>query len=402
MALFGGKKAGKDSAVDTDWADNGVTDAPRTGTDDYKKLRRKKNFYKLYVWSASALFLPVLASNFIIAGNFLADDEEPVITTDSPRKGRAIVEVENWLGTNPEPVPGGQFLSWNSVDKLPDKPLEKNEEPPADPPVVEVHRLTVASESGALFDVDVQLATTKAEGTAVVAGPSLIPQPPEGRSSSTNDASAWPSLESASIPEQGETAVQTWAQAFTSGDPDQLRIAVGDPDANAAYVPLSGVTVDSISLQEAGLRTMTDDSDDPQPDLITAQVRLVLDWDGMQPEDAEAVANTDEPSDEPTGAAEADDRVTQHVDYDVLITGASTASPRVVAWGGPGSGINLQPYDNGLEGRQLRSGDSFDYASDDPADPGAATEGPADEPADDDTDVPAEDEAPDVDNETED
>ena len=36
------------------------------------------------------------------------------------------------------------------------------------------------------------------------------------------------------------------------------------------------------------------------------------------------------------------------VAFDVLVTGADTAAPRVVAWGGPGTGPTLVPFGNAV------------------------------------------------------
>ena len=37
--------------------------------------------------------------------------------------------------------------------------------------------------------------------------------------------------------------------------------------------------------------------------------------------------------------------------YDLLVTGADTAAPRVVAWGGAGTGPTLSAYDNAVAGQ---------------------------------------------------
>ena len=48
------------------------------------------------------------------------------------------------------------------------------------------------------------------------------------------------------------------------------------------------------------------------------------------------------------GTAAAKTTSGQSVSFDVLVTGADTAAPRVVAWGGPGSGPTLVPFGNAV------------------------------------------------------
>lgn len=352
MGLFGKKRSSGttgESPVDLYWADEDVIEAPRVDTDDYKRIKRKRVLLRAWVWVSLAL-VPIMALvSIVIIGNLIGEEETADVTVDSPQKARAILEVERWLKTDPEPVPGGELLSWNSVEALPNPELDDSEQM-KELPLVEVHRLTVASGSGAVFDVEVQTATSTTEGTSILAGPSLIPQAPAGDSASGTNP--WPTLKTTSVQPAGEAAVAAWAQAFTSGDPDQLRIAVGDPNADSSYVPLAGAQVESITLRKAGIRETVTEGEKEVPELITAQVRLVIRW-----VPTEEPGQTPEPTENPasTGEERAEE---QYTDYDVLISGASTASPRVVAWGGPGSGLWLEPYSNALIGRALTANDT--------------------------------------------
>ena len=65
------------------------------------------------------------------------------------------------------------------------------------------------------------------------------------------------------------------------------------------------------------------------------RVDLNLDW-------ATAAPPTQEP------VADSPDTLRPPVTFDVLVTGADTAAPRVVAWGGPGTGPTLVPYGNAV------------------------------------------------------
>lgn len=61
-----------------------------------------------------------------------------------------------------------------------------------------------------------------------------------------------------------------------------------------------------------------------------------------------------------TDDAVSDDEADPHlatVSYDVLIVDAHTATPRIVAWGAPGQGRDLEDFDNAIKGRVLEDAD---------------------------------------------
>jgi len=125
-------------------------------------------------------------------------------------------------------------------------------------------------------------------------------------------------------------AVQAWAAAYTSGDPAALRLTVGDPDPARGYLPLTGVAAADTTV---GPSTVLD------PATVAVRVELAITWPTAEPAGSATAAVTS-PAEPPAAAAK--------VAFDVLVTGADTAAPRVVAWGGPGTGPELTPFRNAV------------------------------------------------------
>lgn len=325
------RKKNKHANVSSEWLRDDVIEVPHPTSDDTKRLEKRKRFFRTWVWSSIFLLPLALLAIAGLVGQLITAEEEVESAVESPRKGTAIVEVEKWLGTNPQPLPGGKVLSWDSVENVP-VPEPKNGEEDPDPPIMEIHHLTVGNRSGMTFNVAVELSTTKAYGTQLVSGPSMIPQPPRSEADSTGDINPWPSLEEADVNDSVNAAVEQWAKAFTSGNPDELRLAVGDERPDVSYMPLTGVRLDGASVQRAGVRTTTG-GDEELPDTIVVAANLTIVWKGHEPKDGETTSS--------------------NVTYDLLVERASTASPRVVAWAAPGQGAYIERHSNALEGRNL-------------------------------------------------
>jgi hypothetical protein len=128
--------------------------------------------------------------------------------------------------------------------------------------------------------------------------------------------------------------VNAWVTAFSSGDPAALRLTVGDPDSNHAYAPMAGVVsaagkpgAAAWLLDGAGVKTTS----------MLVQVQVAFTW-----------PTTAVQSSTSAGPAAAT--------YDLLVAGADSGAPRVVAWGGSGTGPVLTQYTNAVVGRQLVAG----------------------------------------------
>lgn len=249
-------------------------------------------------------------------------------TEDRQARATAINAVEQWLSTSPSPLPTGEVVSWDGAQTVPDvaEPEQGRTREEMGWPDLEVHSLTLSTASGTLYRAEVTLELTAA-GAVAASTPSLIPYTPTGDATT---GISWPGAVTVQPADAVSQAATAWAEAFTSGDPAKLRLLVGDEDATHAYVPLSGVTLEDFSVTAAAVHPSADTvSDGANRLMVRAEGRLA--WRG-QPED------------------ELDGR---KVAYDLLVTGANTGSPRVVAWGGPGTGPTLEPFTNAAVGVEI-------------------------------------------------
>ncbi|MHB8319949.1 MAG: hypothetical protein ACYDEP_12100 [Acidimicrobiales bacterium] len=105
-------------------------------------------------------------------------------------------------------------------------------------------------------------------------------------------------------------------------------MSVGDPNTTHAYIPLSGVTSATDTVVAAANR--------PGGAQIV-QIALTIVWNG------ESTTTTTSPS----------GTTPPQTTMDLLIERANTAAPVVVAWGPPGSGPTLKPYQNAVQASAL-------------------------------------------------
>lgn len=323
------------SQVSDEWLSEEILEAPKLSSRDTKKLERRKRFYRIWVWG-SLFLVPVIAlSNFVLIGNILSQEEEVQSAVESPQKARAITEVQAWLDGKPSPIPNGRILSWDYVERMVvPEPEQKDPNVEPDIPLMEIHHLSVGTDTGVTFDVAVQLSTTRVSGTVLVGGPSMILAAPGGGDAG-NNVQPWPTLEEWNPTEATTVAVETWLRAYTGSSPDELRVVVGDERENVSYLTLPGGEFSDLTVSRAAIREMGDDGESAR--VVVVRVSFALSWTGYGLEDGETA--------------------TSHVSYDVLITGASTASPRVVAWGAPGSGAVIEPYANAIVDRSFTEED---------------------------------------------
>lgn len=340
------------------WAD-AVEDAPRADLPDEKHSKRAR-WKRRYVWAATVLFVPALVLNAVVIVNSMtssAQEEDPSVlaaeTSPLAIEARAMaeMEVERWLASSPSPLPGGLLLSWNyaePVEALSPEEVDQSGEEVAWEQVLK-HDLTVSA-AGALYSVNVTTVVDPLAGVELVGSPSLLPYAPAASSGFTG---YWPGAQAVATTEAIDQAVHQWARDFTGGDPSALRLRVGDPDGSRSYMPLVGVTLYSVEVVGATVQEhlLEEETGRPpaNPEQVVARVELRVLWDGD---------------------AEADDsaqRNLQPISYDVLIDRADTASPQVVAWGGPGSGPGLQPYENAVVGRELTVNEALPQDEGEPA-----------------------------------
>jgi hypothetical protein len=336
MMARNAKRTAKNQSEDF-WG-NDAEELPRADVESVQLTTKRLKLYKVWVISSVVLLPVALLAIISFLPKFL--EEPPVAQVqanqlDSPTKAAAMKSVQDWLNTQPSPVPGGKILSWDGVEVQAEPKTTTNDKGDVtETQGLQLNNLTLISPSGSLFTTQVQVAYSPMRGAKVLGDPTLIPHAPDDKQSWPN-LKAWPNLVQTAKLAPVEQAAAAWAKAFTSGDPDALRLAVGDTSADRSYVPLVQVTASSVAVGDVASRPLPADAEKgTKPTQVVAQVSFGVAWEGQN------LTNSQTPS-----------RVT----YDVLIDKADTAAPQVVAWGGAGSGESLKPYMNAVEGRKITS-----------------------------------------------
>lgn len=311
-----------------------------------KKLKNKKQsrykWMKRGVW-LSIILTPILA---VVAVMWYMDSQNPPPTpkpptsleiNDSIGKNAAITTVEAWLASEPQPIPGATLISWNGY--LPQqKPAIVDEESRETAAGViipkwgrEVHYFSASSANGMLFQVTLEVDVDPILGARVEAIPFAEPLLPTVSGGWDDAGEPWFGYQSAQTTAGITSSVEAWVQAYVGGNPGALRNIIGDPNENHFYLPMSGIQKATVTVERVAYKP----SDDPSapavknPETVLARIQVKLLWKGQVQENAESFAT---------------------YTLDLLIEDADTASPRVVAWGGPGSGATLERYGNAVVG----------------------------------------------------
>lgn len=302
------------------WAQD--IEVPRADLEGIQRNQRKQAFRRgvVYVTMAAGIF--GLAGGCNASNRMDAFEEkqanQQVASAGQDSAGRfaATQAIEQWLDSSPSPLPGGRLLNWTGATQLSSQTKDSNGNETDRAVHRELNTFTVVDGVGRGYSASVLVAYTDDGQVSVLSDPSIIPRVISSNSDFAG-GEFWPGLDASPISDSGQTAVQTWADAYTSGNASELRQVVGDPDASHIYVPISGITSTSVKV-EASAKVKEG---------VIAQVTVTSKWSGRKYQDN----------------ADAKPAV-----YDVLIKGADTAAPRVVAWGPPGSGPTLKPYSNAI------------------------------------------------------
>lgn len=149
------------------------------------------------------------------------------------------------------------------------------------------------------------------------------------------------------LQEDDLSIVNEWAKAYVSGDQRQLKIITGDTNNDAYYVGLNGWKLESQSVTPkwAYIRE-SDQYVVAEVGFTISQVNTIQDRVQQSKEDAAARRQSGTPN--PKG-----DKFTTQQSMDVLISGAGSGNPRVVAWGMPGTWNTLEPYENAYTLQEL-------------------------------------------------
>ena len=336
--MAGSKKTPKKPAAPEKdlWADSSDM-LPRADVSIPSALTRRMKFNLWYVRIAVFSLPVVLLSNIVMFSEAMGGEEPPPqvqSSVDSPTKSAAMIEVRNWLASEPSPLPGGTLLSWDGAKSQQEyKTTTADNGDTIEQQGIELHKISVTTPSGAIFTTTVQVGYSPVRGAQVIGKPTLMPTAPNDTGSWPN-LKTWPGLVAATPSDAVQQSVRAWVTAFTSGDPNSLRLTVGDTQPGRSYVPLVQAHATNVSLVEAASFKNSDGTTNPEPDKVVARVTFNVSWDGQ---------------DVGTGARLGE------LTYDVLIDKANTAAPAVVAWGGAGTGETLTPFTNAVEGRIINA-----------------------------------------------
>ena len=301
----------------------------RAGVPDAVTVHRKAKFYRAVVWAT--VFLCPFALLAMI-GIATTPHQKAVDSGAATSPGRAVATsaMLTWLAQSPPPLIGGEILSWDGATSLgmEKRPANGAKTPPRS---LEIDHFSLIDAQSNLYTSDIEIAYDSRGGAVALGGPSLVPIPPPA-TDSWSTGSTWPKLVSANITPPITQAVTAWAQAYTSGNPDDLRLAVGDPTETDYYVPLVGATVQSITATGAAKTSLTGST-------LVVRVELSVSWTLSK--------------DNSTAASTTTTTVASNITYpiiylDLLVERANTASPVVTAWGGPGTGPTLVRYGNAV------------------------------------------------------
>ena len=296
-------------------------------------FRRRARFYRVYLVVA-ALLAPVLLLALVITLTTVAAPTQAApAVRDSPGRAAATQALLDWLGGPNPGLVAGRLLLWSGA-AFADTTGAGTADFTGDVPLfVEVDTFVVADGAGNRFTAEVQVLVDDQGRAAVLSGPSLTPLPVLDADAARN-AGPWPGRDTQPADEQVAAAVRAWAAAYTSGGPAALRLTVGDPDRGHAYLPLTGVADVTTTVGPCiGLDAGT----------VAARVQLAVTWVRSGPS-----GSTTQPD-------PADSPVPPRIAFDVLVTGADTAAPRVVAWGGPGAGPTLTAFGNAVAATPRRA-----------------------------------------------
>lgn len=335
---------------DFSWGD--VREAPRAEVPDERRLliRRKVAFGVILV---ALLSLPF---NVVAIGNVLAGSDEPQQqqaadgSEFSQSRAAAWSKVSQWLASTPEPLPGGRVVSIDETKKLkyPSPPVDEDgKTPDVKKPgyETEVVNFTLVDDSGRLYRAGVNVAVDPRGSATAMGEPSLEAVAPAANDS-WNDGGLWPGREEMEVPAAAERAVESWADAYVSGDATTLRMQVQDPSNDSYYSPLQGVK---------SVETSVDQATDLGDDTIAVRVTLKPTW-REDPEKDEEPKTKAEAEAEKKAKQEEERQERPGIELDVRVEAAGTAAPRVTAWGHPGAGPNLEKYENSIDssGRPAR------------------------------------------------
>ena len=142
------------------------------------------------------------------------------------------------------------ILGWTGSVQLGEPVTEEGSELTT---TITLERFDVAA-AGVIYDAGVQVATDSRGGSIAISTPSATPKAPPANDDWEN-VGPWAGFGGSNAQSTPAIvkAVELWAEAFTSGDADTLRLSVGDPSARHTYSPLIGVASTTVAVGDGAL-----------------------------------------------------------------------------------------------------------------------------------------------------
>lgn len=331
-------KKSQTSMLEWDYGDDLV---PRVGLPDADRMARRQKWMRRYIKSSVYLLPITLVLTMLVA----LSNVHPLTTSpmsngsasSSPGRTVATLALEQWLAETPSPLPHAMILSWDGARDIAPAPVQASTGQSA--PVtwtaeLDTFTLVVGSPSKpTLYSAVIEVALKPGGGAVALSGPSLSIVTPTNTTSGWDTGGPWSGINTNSgVTTAVQSAIDGWTAAFTSGSGSQLRLAVGDTRGSVHYVAMSDIasatdTVVASATRVAPNLASTATSTNPSAEIV--EVTLNLLWRG---EKVSAFGSSSGPQ----------------TTMDLLLERANTAAPVVVAWGPPGSGPGLTPYQNAV------------------------------------------------------
>lgn len=315
----------------------GLAAAPRADMDPVRKINRRGRRFVVLGWVTIGLMIPIglLAMIGSLRTSNLVDEVESlsVAVAGSDSRGTAQVSIENWAASYPD-LSDLRVVTWVGSRVVSTQVDQADQTKNV---TIEVHRFRVESDLRQ-FDASVTVATDSRGGVEALGTPALESVPlPISDGWETNALNGIGS--STASTDDIEAALDRWIDAYTSTDPDALRLSTGDPSTEHVYIPI-GRRRGEFEVEHVALPDTTDDS------VVVARVRFEV-FEAVGPtrgvSDASTTTTTTEPVEKEEGAS---------LTMDVRIDRANTGSPTVTAWGAVGTGVGLVPYENAATGER--------------------------------------------------
>jgi hypothetical protein len=320
---------GSTSSLAWDYSDDLV---PRVGLPAAESIERRQRRIRRYVkWSATLMPFVLLLSILAVLSTFTRSTPTSNNNASaSSSRGRTVatLALDQWLTEVPSPLPGVTATQWDGATLVAPSPVGPNSSPTWN---AELDSFTLYVGT-TIYNATIEVALRPGGGAVTVSGPSLTLVPPTDTTSGWNSGGPWSGLvSSSSVSSSVQSALDGWLSAYVSGSSSRLRLAVGDTSADGTYVSLAGVKSATMNVVAGATRVApnavtTQSSTNPSAEII--EINLYLIWNHQKVNPNQSI---------PNGPA---------TTLDLLVERADTAAPVVVAWGAPGTGPSLVPYQN--------------------------------------------------------